>query len=176
MKRDYKSGTLDNITFFVGKEIEHTPAFDMQTLFVVGVQDPYSIMELAGEHYCTHIYFGANQSFDAGGDVNNGAIWRPWEDMIHVCLEAGYWCTLDLDVKDAQGLLEGGLIEKRRFIPQISVKIPGLQMLGFNATIKIDDVDFDATNPGVWCHRLRDLTTTEAFTGWDAYGKDEIIK
>ena len=175
MKRDYKSGASESITFFVGKEIERTPAFGMETLFVVGVQDPYSIMELAGEHYCTHIYFGANQSFDPKG-TDDVETWRPWENMIYVCLDAGYWCTLDFDVRDVEGLLESGLIEKRRFIPQISVKIPGLQMLGYNATIKIDDKDFDATNPGVWCHRLRDLTTTEAFTGWDAYGKDEIIK
>jgi len=176
MKRDYKSGTLDNVTFFTGVEIEHTPAFDMQTLFVVGVQNPHSILEIAGENYCTHIYFGANQSFDADGIIDKIEVWRPWENMIRVCLETGYWCTLDLDVKDAPGLLESGLIENRRFIPQISVKIPGLQMLGYNATIKIDDIGFDATNPGVWCHRLRDLTTTEAFTGWDAYGQDEILK
>jgi hypothetical protein len=28
----------DNIDFFTGKEVEHTPAFGKQTLFVVGVQ------------------------------------------------------------------------------------------------------------------------------------------
>lgn len=180
MKRDYKSGTLDSITFFIGDEIEKTPAFGMRTLFVVGVHEPETILDMLNKELpysdITHIYFGANQSFDAGGDVNNGAIWRPWEDMIHVCLEAGYWCTLDLDVKDAQGLLEGGLIEKRRFIPQISVKLPYLQQLGYNATIKLDDVDFAATNPGVWCHTLNSLTSRETFTNWDEYGKDEIIK
>jgi hypothetical protein len=96
--------------------------------------------------------------------------------MIHVCLEAGYWCTLDLDVRDAEGLLESGLTEKRRFIPQISVKIPYLQQLGYNATLKIDDVDFAATNPGVWCHRLNTLLDENKFTDWDQYGKDTIIK
>jgi hypothetical protein len=176
MKREYNTGTNEAITFFTGNEIERTPAYGMKTLFVVGVQDPYRIMEIAGEHYCTHIYFGANQSFNADGDVNNINVWRPWENMIHVCLEAGYWCTLDLDVKDVEGLLEGGLIEKRRFIPQISVKLPYLQQLGYNATIKLDDVDFAATNPGVWCHTLNSLTTRDSFTGWDEYGKDEIIK
>jgi hypothetical protein len=176
MKRDYNTGTANAVTFFVGDEIEKTPAHGMKTLFVVGVQDPYSIMELAGEHYCTHIYFGANQSFDAKGNANDGEYWKPWENMIYVCLEAGYWCTLDFDVKDVEGLLESGLTEKRRFIPQISVKLPYLQQLGYNATIKLDDVDFNATNPGVWCHSLHSLTTRETFTNWDQYGKDEIIK
>ena len=176
MKREYTEGTKEGITFFTGVEIEHTPAYQMRTLFVVGVQDAYDVMALAKLKNCEHIYFGANQSFDAGGDVNNTTVWRPWEDMIHVCLEAGFWCTLDLDVKDAEGLLESGLTEKRKFIPQISVKLPYLQQLGYNATIKIDDVDFNATNPGVWCHRLNTLLDETKFTNWDQYGKDEIIK
>ena len=175
MKREYTSGTAEAITFFIGDEIEKTPAYGMKTLFVVGVQDPYSVMELAGENYCTHIYFGANQSFKPNG-TNDIEIWRPWENMVHVCLEAGYWCTLDLDVRDAEGLLESGLTEKRRFIPQISVKLPYLQQLGYNATIKLDDVDFAATNPGVWCHKLNTLLDEDKFTNWDQYGKDEIIK
>jgi hypothetical protein len=176
VKRTYDSGTAEKITFFVGKEIETTPAYGMDTLFVVGVHDPYSIMEIAGEHYCSHIYFGANQSFDAKGNANDAEYWRPWENMIHVCLEAGYWCTLDFDVQDVEGLLESGLTEKRKFIPQISVKIPYLQQLGYNATLKIDDVDFAATNPGVWCHRLNTLLDERKFTNWDQYGKDTIIK
>ena len=73
-------------------------------------------------------------------------------------------------------MLECTFIGHRRFIPQISVKLPYLTQLGYNATIKLDDLDFDHSNPGVWCHRLRDLTTTESFTDWDQYGKDEIIK
>ena len=85
MKREYNTGTAEAITFFTGLEIEKTPAYGMKTLFVVGVQDPYSIMELAGENYCTHIYFGANQSFKPNG-TNDVEIWRPWENMVHVCL------------------------------------------------------------------------------------------
>jgi hypothetical protein len=37
MKRDYKSGTLDNVILFTGLEIERTPAYGIQTLFVVGI-------------------------------------------------------------------------------------------------------------------------------------------
>ena len=185
MKREYTTGQAEAITFFVGDEIERTPAYGMPTLFVVGVHEPETVLSIVDEYNAEcelipnrikHIYFGANQSFDAKGNTNDSNYWRPWEDMIHVCLEAGYWCTLDLDVKDVEGLLESGLTEKRRFIPQISVKLPYLQQLGYNATIKIDDVDFAATNPGVWCHTLNSLTSRETFTNWDQYGKDEIIK
>jgi len=175
MKREYTDGTLEGITYFTGIEIEKTPAYNMKTLFVVGVHDPQEVITLAALKGCKHIYFGANQSFptlatDAAED------WRPWERMIDQCLEADYWCTLDFDVAQVQGVLECMFISHRRFIPQISVKIPYLTQLGYNATLKIDDIDFDYSNPGVWCHRLRDLTTTDTFTDWDQYGKDEVIK
>jgi len=177
MKRTYTEGIKESITFFVGIEIERTPAYGMKTLFVVGVHDPYTIMELAIKHGCKHIYFGANQSFKTLG-INDAATWRPWENMIYVCLDSEheFWCTLDFDVREAEGLLESGLTEKRRFIPQISVKLPYLNQLGYNATLKIDDKDFNATNPGVWCHNLQDLLGRDRFTDWDQYGKDEIIK
>lgn len=175
MKRDYATGVNEDVKYFVGTEIERTPAYGMRTLFVVGVLASEEIMSIASKNKCDHIYFGANQSFPKL-DCNDADGWLPWERMIQACLNADYWCTLDFDVAQAEGLLESGLVEYRRFIPQISVKLPYLTQLGYNATIKIDDKDFDATNPGVWCHRLINLTVPEAFTTWDAYGNDEIIK
>jgi hypothetical protein len=38
MKRNYTSGEASNVQFFIGNEIEHTPAFGMRTLFVTGIQ------------------------------------------------------------------------------------------------------------------------------------------
>ncbi len=175
MKRDYNTGVATDVTFFIGTEIERTPAYGMKTLFVVGVQDTDKIINLAKNNQCNHIYFGANQSFHTEG-VDDVAGWTPWEKMIKACLEADLWCTLDFDVRETEGLLESPLIEYRRFIPQISVKLPYVKQLGYNATLKIDDKDFAATNPGVWCHNLQDLMSRDRFTDWDQYGKDEIIK
>jgi hypothetical protein len=181
MKRDYDTGTSEEVTFFVGKEIEQTPAFGMLTLFVVGVHSKEAILEAIATHYSLggysikHIYFGANQSFPKL-DINDAAGWRPWERMIQDFLDEGMWCTLDLDVAQVEGLLESALVEHPQFIPQISVKLPYLTQLGYNATIKLDDKGFKASNPGVWCHTLHSLTGREQFTSWDEYGKDEIIK
>jgi hypothetical protein len=175
MKRPYNTETAENITFFVGTEIEHTPAYGMKTLFVVGVHDSQTIIHLANTNDCTHIYFGANQSFSTDG-VNDVDTWRAWESMIKECLLKDYWCTLDFDVKEVEGLAESFLCEHRRFIPQISVKIPYLNLLNYNATIKIDDTNFEATNPGVWCLPLSAATQRKYFTTWDLYTKDEIIK
>ena len=171
MEREYDSGTANSVTYFTGIEIEQTPAYGKKTLFVVGLQNPREILQHAKENECTHIYFGANQSFTNP----TPSMWKQWEYMIMSCLD-DYWCTLDLDIKYVEDLLEGPLVEQRKFIPQLSVKLPYLQQLGYNATIKLDDKGFNATNHGVWCHKLHDLTTRDSFTAWDEYGQDKIIK
>ena len=57
----------------------------------------------------------------------------------------------------------------------ISAKLPYIDQLGYNAWLKIDDKDFDASNPGVWVHRVHDLKTKDLFTHWGKYTTDEII-
>jgi hypothetical protein len=69
---------------------------------------------------------------------------------------------------------DGSLCEYRRFIPMISVKLPYTKLFNYNTVIKIDDRDFEATNPGVWCHRLHDLMDPAKFTDWDRYTEDNI--
>ncbi len=171
----------DQVRFFVGTEVEHTPAFGMRTLFVVGVQPTSEIHAAAMANECDHIYFGANQSFP-NLDINDSHQWRQWEQMITTMLKSGrsdaqnYMCTLDIDVACVEGLVEGPLTEHHNFIPMISVKLPYLQHLGYNATIKLDDKDFKATNPGVWCHSLHNLKNRSVFTDWSKYTQDEVIK
>jgi hypothetical protein len=171
MNRD---GHNEYVKFFTGVEVEHTPAFGMQTLFVIGVQ-PSSEITPRLSNPGQHIYFGANQSFP-NPNINDAETWKSWENMITHYLQMGYLCTLDLDVSAVEGLVEGPLCEYNNFIPMISVKVPYAQMLGYNATIKIDDKDFAATNPGVWCHSLHDLRDRSKFTDWSKYTKDTILK
>lgn len=167
----------ENTQFFTGIEVEHTPAFGKQTLFVVGLQP---VNEIA-YHFdrnpsgVEHIYFGANMSFPISIRTNDAVFWNPWEKMIEHFLHKGYMCTLDIGVSQIEGLLESGLCEHNNFIPMISVKLPYARQLGYNATIKIDDKDFDATNPGVWCHNLHDLMSRDKFTDWSKYTKDNTL-
>jgi len=165
----------ETVSFFIGTEVEHTVAFGLRTLFVVGVQDPQIVLQEFDNNDCEHIYFGANQSFPAL-DKNDADAWRDWEYMIQSCLESGWLCTLDLDHAQAEGLLESSLVEFNNFIPMISVKLPYIRQFGYHATLKIDDKDFAATNPGVWCHSLHDLQNSKMFTDWSKYTKDEVIR
>lgn len=164
----------DSAKFFVGIEVEHSPAHGMKTLFVVGLQDVTEIGIEARHRECSHIYFGANQSFPKM--AVNDPRWFEWEDMISAMLKNGYLCTLDIDISQVEGLCESGLIENDNFIPMISAKLPYLRLLGYNATLKIDDKDFRATNPGVWCHSLHKLQDRSCFTDWSQYDKDQVTK
>ena len=165
----------EDADFFVGTEVEHSPAHGLKTLFVVGVQDTDTISKKCRANWCEHIYFGANQSFPRL-ETDDGPGWSPWEFKLMTCIDAVFWCTLDLDVSQVEGLLESRLLESHNFIPMISVKLPYIQQLGYNATIKLDDRDFASTNPGVWCHNLHALTKRKAFTDWSKYTKDKVIK
>ena len=159
-----------DVKFFYGTEVEHTPALGKKTMFVVGVQ---SVDEIAANiQGCEHIYFGANQSFP-NIDTNDHVKWTQWENMILPFLQINYLCTLDIDVNCVEGLLESSLTEDHNFIPMISVKLPYIKLLGYNATLKLDDKDFAATNPGVWCHSIHDLQNRDHFTDWSKYTKDE---
>ena len=176
MKRDYANEVVPQqvASFFYGVEVEKTPAHGMLTLFVVGVYTPEVVLQQieASGVAIKHVYFGANQSFQN----IKAEQWPAWEDMIRGVMAEGYWATLDVEPSDIFELHESGLCEHRRFIPMISVKLPYIDQLNYNATIKIDDTGFEASNPGVWCHRVHDLKATDKFTTWDKYTEDKLLK
>jgi hypothetical protein len=172
MKRDYSTGVEEDINFFVGTEVEHTPAFGMRTLFVTGVQSGADIQARALAYKCKHIFFGANHSFNPTDYKEHKA----WEDMIMLFLKSEYLCSLDIPLNQVEEFNDGGLNEWDNFIPQIRVPIPYIKLWNYNTMLKIDDKDFKATNPGVWSHSLHTLMDRSKFTDWAQYKNDEIVK
>src|SRR5210317_1272575 len=161
----------ENVKWFLGKEVEHTRAFGMKTLFVVGIQDVVGIKEQYEKHKCEHIYFGANHTFAPESDAD----WTAWENMIKALLKAGYWCTLDYDVFYVKEVLELGFDEHNNFINMISVKLPYIKQFNYNATLKLDDNTWGDTNSGVWCHSIHSLMDRRVYTDWRDYVGDEVI-
>tara|TARA_Y200000002_G_C22589295_1_gene624460 strand:+ start:448 stop:966 length:519 start_codon:yes stop_codon:yes gene_type:complete len=172
MKRDYKSGKHGNIMFFTGVEVEKTPAYGLKTLFVSGVQPCVDIQTYYDNEGCEHIFFGANHSFY----VDNPLIWQKWENMILAFLEADKLCSLDIPLDNVEVFNETRLNHYPNFIPQIRVPIPYAKKWNYNTMVKIDDKDFKATNPGVWCHSLHELMDREKFTDWGKYGLDKVLE
>jgi hypothetical protein len=178
MNRNYTSGTADNVVFFVGKEVEHTPAFGMLTLFVTGVHTPEEVQNALDAHYALggyhieHIFFGANHSFNPVSYDEH----KQWENMIYHFLKKEMLCSLDIPISQVEEFHESGYCEYDNFIPQIRVPIPYIRLWNYNTMLKIDDMDFKATNPGVWSHSLHTLMDRSKFTDWSKYNNDEIIK
>ena len=170
MKRDYTTGEASDVQFFTGLEVEHTPAFGKHTLFVTGI---HSVEEIAlNLNGAEHIFFGANMSFNPQTPEE----WRTWEGMIQFFLDKDYLCSLDVPLSAVEEFNDGGLNDYHNFIPQISVRIPYIKLWNYNTMIKIDDKDFNATNPGVWTHSLHDLKDRSKFTDWSQYKNDKVIK
>lgn len=169
------------VTFFTGYEVEHTICHGMFTLFVVGTPPLEDILRIANDTQSLldeskrikHIYFGTSQSFNPKNISH--AEYKPWDDVIIGCLKSGYWVTLDFDVKYNEGVIESGYSEYPRFVPMISVKLPYINQHNYNATLKLDDRTWGATNPGVWTHQLHDLMSKNNYTHWDQYTNDKEI-
>ena len=175
MQRDYETGSASDVRFFTGVEVEKTPAHGMPTLFVTGLNDASIIRDYAQD--VKHIFFGANHSFNPkASDEDEYDYYKKWEDMIEYFLDKGVLCTLDIPLDACDTFHDGGLCESDNFIPQIRVPLPYTKLWNYNTMVKIDDVGFKATNPGVWCHSLHDLMDRDKFTDWSKYGLDKIIK
>jgi len=168
----------EEVVIYVGTEAEHTPAFSKKTLFVVGLQFTKDIEALAQEHKATHIFLGANYSFDAS-KIANKSVANLWNEQITYFLDLGYWVSLSYPAHQHKDILEAftsDIWQSKRFVPVLSVKIPKIQTSNPNLTVKIDDTDFDTTNPGVWCMHYHEVTDSNRFTGWNEYVNDEIVK
>jgi hypothetical protein len=191
--------------YFIGNEVELSPAHGLKTLFVKTEtsMDAPTILTTANIKQCDHIYLGAGQSFmtntmhgsryvpisEADNHVRTLQILQgdgnlKFENFdsfpigIHWLLETtDYWITLDFDVMYLDLVTSWNLFKYEKFIPMISVKLPGLHSLNEHAIIKLDDnINFNgATNTGVWCHNLQSLAKRKGLTKWSEYENDEEI-
>ena len=159
-----------NVVYFTGYEVEHTICHGMFTLFVVGTPPLKEILSKAKEANVKHIYFGTSQSFNP--ESISTEEYKSWDNVIIGCLKKDYWVTLDFGVEHIEGVLESCYCEYPRFVPMISVKLPYINQLNYNATLKLDDRTWGATNPGVWTHQLHDLLSKDKYTHWDQYTQD----
>jgi len=163
-----------DVVYFIGPEVEHTPAYSKRTLFVVGKQDVEQIERMAREYRTPHIFLGANHSFSV--DPTDGTLY--WDKTITALLDKGFWVTLDYQAHEHKSvllMLNKGIWQCRTFVPLLSVRIPNVQTSSTNLTIKIDDVDFKATNAGVWCLNHHEITDSNRFTDWNDYTTDEVV-
>ena len=160
----------DNIELFTGKEVEHTPVYGMQTLFVNGKTKVKEILK----HAVEHVYMGANH---CDIDVDNPKELLYYNRTISKLLDAGLWVTVDYDAQHHDAMLKAlstKIWQNKKFIPMISVHLPKVDTINPNLTIKIADKEFQGENGGVWCLNMQDIPKWK-YTPWVDYTNDELI-
>ena len=170
MKRNYTDGVKEDIDFFVGKEVEKTKTKGMKTLFVVGLHRTATIIKHAEKNKCKHIYFGANHSFKTlvGEEI------IPLANQLRYFLDKNYWVTFDTSPTPRfSDILD--LLQYKKFSIIYGLRMDNVKKMKGSVVIKIDDADFKATNPGVWCWSVNDMIDKKHFTEWAEYENDQII-
>ena len=160
MDRDYKTGKSDSVGVFSGLEVEHTPALGKQTLFLARNDLTFEeIKQLAQKVNAEAVYYGANRSY------------------MQRLIDDGYYVTVDYDYSIHPQVKEKFkmLWNNEKFIPFCSVIFPNSED-DDQLCIKVDDVDFNKTNPGVWTMSMNHFKQSSGFTSWTEYKKDEPIQ
>ena len=155
--------------FFLGTEVERTCYFGKRTLFVVGIANWETILEQAKTNNCEHVFFGANDSFKPS--VENLEQWRLQLYMTSL----DYRVSLDCGIEYLDWTKSFGSV--RSLCLQIKVPIANIEQLPTSTVyLKLDDIDFAKTNPGVWTARLDTIKSEQNFTNWDAYQSDKVLQ
>ena len=170
MIRDYTIGVSENVKVFSGKEVEHTPAYGLQTLFLARNDLTYDqIKELCVKVDAEAVYFGANRCF-----VNNLAT-HPMQ--VNRLLNDGYYVTIDYQyaIHNEVKKRYSAVWQHEKFIPFCSVIFENSEEDN-KLCFKIDDVDFNTSNKGVWTMNMEDFKKQAGYTTWDEYKQDKPIE
>jgi len=174
MKRDYKNEKqLADVKYFIGTEVEKTPFYGEKTLFVVGFRNPKKIALRAKENKCRHIYIGANMCFR--NTKWDDSKYMKLREIIDYLLKQSYKVTLDISRDFKLDELEN-FKSNEYFHIMYSLPIANAEDYASRITIKIDDIDFNATNTGVWCNNLDSLMNNLVKTEWSSYSTDEVVE
>jgi|TARA_B100000073_G_scaffold11317_1_gene9499 hypothetical protein len=170
MIRDYTIGVSENVKVFSGKEVEHTPAYGLQTLFLARNDLTYDqIKELCVKVDAEAVYFGANRCY-----VNNLAN-QPMQ--VNRLLNDGYFVTIDYQyaIHNEVKKRYSAVWQHEKFIPFCSVIFENSEEDN-KLCFKIDDVDFNTSNKGVWTMNMEDFKKQAGYTTWDEYKQDKPIE
>ena len=171
MKVENRENFGDNPNYFIGVEVERSPLFGMNTLFVVGKQNPKEILQRMLDNGIEHVYLGCGYTFNPETPQD----WQAWDYIVHELIKADVWVTLDFNAKYCEQVLESGYDEYNKFVAMISVPMPYVNQFNYNATLKIDDKAFKGPNGRVWCHSIHNLRNRTSYTDWSAYVGDKVI-
>ena len=173
MNRTYENMTTNTAKMFVGVEVERTPYFGLQTLFVVGSpQDQIDLISKhADENNCGHIFLGANHSY-APQSIEEAIEWSIAISM----LAQKYKVSIDVGSNFLHYFKRSKAHLVKDVCLQVRLEIGNLHEYNDLVMIKIDDTGFRHSNPGIWTTPLTTICSEKNFTTWDAYKQDKVVK
>lgn len=172
MERHYKNDLVDSgaIKTFIGDEIEHTQAYGKRTLFLARNDlTTEQITEMVQKNNCEAIYYGANRKYMHNHGMQVTQIQR--------LLEKDYYVTVDYPYELHRAVKQKfkSVWNHKKFIPFCSIIFPNVEE-DSQLCFKIDDIDFNKSNPGVWTSTMSKFKEQSGFTKWDEYKNDEPIE
>lgn len=173
MNRTYQNVVTNTAKMFVGLEIELTPYYGLRTLFVVGSPEDQIdlISKHADENNCTHIFLGANHSYEPQ-TIEEAVEWSLAISM----LAQKYKVSVDVGSNFLHYFRRSKAHLVKDVCLQVRLEISDISEYNDLVMIKIDDSGFRHSNPGIWTTKLTKICSPENFTGWDAYQQDRVVK
>lgn len=175
MNRDYSSFSGEGVKAFVGKEIEKTNAFGLHTLFLdpSHLSNDHMIVLIAETPDIEHVYLNANHY-----KIEDDMVYARYNDVLVFCESNPKIKAVTIEVQDISKIERFQPVMDRfqKIQLNLSVKIPSVSKYARRISLKIDDVDFKASNAGVWCWPVASMLTSNSFTSWDEYKNDKVIR
>lgn len=181
MNRDYEGLTTDRVSHFIGREVENTPAYGLETLFIVpDGKSTDEIIQIIKKHESEveNVYLNANH-FMIEDDIIHPGFGIDWHAIFKHIENCSYIKFFTIEIFDQNSIQQiHPLLDKyQKLIINVSIQIPFAEKHRQRISLKIDDVTFKATNPGVWSCVITDIMAhSYTFTPWEQYKKDRIIE
>lgn len=182
MNRDYEGLTTDRVSHFIGREVENTPAYGLETLFIVpDGKSTDEIIQIIKKHESEveNVYLNANHIMIEHEMDPSDFFSRDWGSVLETIEKSRHikYATIEIFNPLNIAMLEDFLKKYKKLIFNVSIQIPNAEEYRNRVSIKIDDIDFKATNPGVWSCVVTDIMAhSYTFTPWEQYKKDRIIE
>ena len=160
------------MSFYIGREPYQIHTHDKKTLFVHGLQDQDTIVNLMADYALTHVHLGINNSFDFDLPDQN-RILEQWDLRILELQKWDYWITLEYDYKYHEIVLEYCWNEYPKFISLINFDLPYINQLNYYATLNITALN--KSNFGIWAHPIHELQNKHNFIHWDKLNQMEEV-
>lgn len=150
--------------FYIGPEVEKTPAYGKRTLFITDVVENSKVEQYVRDNRIQHISI----------EVSEGNLDNKFSDLVTYLLDRNYFVTFKYPADSHAGVLETfspGVWQSRLFVPVLRVNVKSIETSNPNLTLSLRDETI-----GLWSLHYNDLLDSNRFTDDSEHERVEIIE